>query len=206
MGDTLSPLDLETFKREARSLTGVSGTRISERFDALIAQASIVSGVPAPLLKAVVSAESNYNPSALSPKGALGLMQLMPATARELGVHDRANPIENVLGGARYLAQMHEKFGDWTLAVAAYNAGPGAVGRSGGVPNNKETPNYVRTVAKRYRSFAGDSVDAAIMQDFERFTNPSRRQASPTTQLEPMTLEEFRSQVRVETPASIGER
>ncbi len=102
-------------------------------------------GVPADLFLRLVQQESGWKPSALSHKGAIGLAQLMPGTARNLGVNPH-DPYENLDGGARYLAQQYRTFGSWRLALAAYNAGPGAVQKYGGVPPYRETKNYVRII------------------------------------------------------------
>ncbi|MEC3860548.1 lytic transglycosylase domain-containing protein [Mesobacterium sp. TK19101] len=102
-------------------------------------------GVPEDLFLRLVQQESGWNPSAKSHKGAIGLAQLMPFTARKLGV-DPHDPAQNLEGGARYLKQMHAKFGSWRLALAAYNAGPGAVEKHGGVPPYRETKNYVKKI------------------------------------------------------------
>lgn len=102
--------------------------------------------LPTGLLDALIWTESRYNPFAVSGAGAAGLGQLMPKTARELGVANRFDPRANLWAAARYLRQMLDKFGVVHLAVAAYNAGPGAVERAGGVPLNGETPSYVRNV------------------------------------------------------------
>ncbi len=99
-------------------------------------------GVPEDLFLRLVQQESNWNPQAKSHKGALGLAQLMPQTAKSLGV-DPSDPVENLEGGARYLARQFRKFGSWRLALAAYNAGPEAVEKHGGVPPYKETQAYV---------------------------------------------------------------
>ncbi len=106
------------------------------------------NGVPVPLFLALVDQESRYNPTAKSHKGAYGLAQLMPATARELGV-DPSDPYQNLDGGARYFAQQLAKFKSPELALAAYNAGPGAVQKYGGIPPYKETRNYVQTIMGR---------------------------------------------------------
>lgn len=98
------------------------------------------------LLKAVIKNESNGDTTAVSPSGAAGLMQLMPDTARAVGVSDRFDPRENILGGARYLRQMVDRYGDLKTALAAYNAGPGNVDKHGGVPPFPETENYIRRV------------------------------------------------------------
>lgn len=102
-------------------------------------------GVPEDLFLRLVTQESAWNPEALSTAGAYGLAQLMPETARDLGV-DRENPAQNLEGGARYLAQQYRTFGTWRLALAAYNAGPEAVNRHGGVPPFEETQNYVQVI------------------------------------------------------------
>ena len=102
--------------------------------------------LPTGLLDALVWTESRYDPLAVSPAGAAGLGQLMPGTARELGVANRFDPVANISGAARYLRQMFDKFGMVHLAVAAYNAGPGAVERARGIPRNGETPAYVSKV------------------------------------------------------------
>ncbi|MDX1801088.1 MAG: lytic transglycosylase domain-containing protein [Marinobacter sp.] len=108
------------------------------------------------LVRAVIHAESDFNPRALSPKGAQGLMQLMPATARELGVRDAGVAADNIRGGVKYLAGLLQRFdGNVKLATAAYNAGPGAVDRFGGVPPYPETEAYVKRVgilSERYAS------------------------------------------------------
>ena len=102
-------------------------------------------GVPEDLFLRLVQQESGWNPSARSNKGARGLAQLMPGTAAKLGV-DASDPIQNLEGGARYLKMMYNTFGSWRLALAAYNAGPGAVAKYGGVPPYRETRNYVRII------------------------------------------------------------
>lgn len=102
-------------------------------------------GVPEDLFVRLVQQESGWNPQAVSHKGATGLAQLMPETARRLGV-DLADPHDNLNGGARYLRMMYDRFGDWKLALAAYNAGPEAVQKHGGVPPYAETKGYVLAI------------------------------------------------------------
>ena len=109
-------------------------------------------GLPTGLLDALIWTESRYNPLAVSGAGAAGLGQLMPGTARDLGVANRFDPRANLGAAARYLKQMLDKFGMVHLALAAYNAGPGAVERSGGIPLNGETPAYVRGVLDFWRA------------------------------------------------------
>ena len=105
------------------------------------------------LIHSVIKVESNYNARAVSSKGALGLMQLIPATARRFGVSDAFNPVENIQGGARYLRYLLDLYnGDYPLALAAYNAGEGAVARYGGVPPFAETQNYLILVRRQLES------------------------------------------------------
>jgi len=125
-------------------------------YDELIARAARRHGLPPALVKAVVKAESNFQPTAISEKGARGLMQLMPETADDLGVADAFRPEDNVQGGTRYLRAMYDRFGDWENALAAYNAGPGAVDRFGGVPPYAETQEYVERVLHYYRRYDGE--------------------------------------------------
>lgn len=101
--------------------------------------------VPEDLFLRLVQQESGWNPNARSRKGALGLAQLMPQTARALGVNP-SDPQQNLEGGARYLRRQYEAFGNWRLALAAYNAGPGAVEKYNGIPPYQETRNYVRVI------------------------------------------------------------
>ncbi|WP_406676484.1 lytic transglycosylase domain-containing protein [Moorella sp. ACPs] len=125
-------------------------------FKDLISRVAARYNLPAALLQGVVAVESGFNPRAVSAAGAMGLMQLMPATARALGVTDPFNPEANLDGGARYLRQLLDRFqGDLTLALAAYNAGPGAVKRYGGVPPYRETQAYIQKVLAAARRFEG---------------------------------------------------
>jgi soluble lytic murein transglycosylase-like protein len=112
-------------------------------------------GIAPPLLKAVMAAESNFDPRAVSHKGASGLMQLMPATARDMYVIDIFDPAQNIEGGARYLRHLHDRFGgDLEKVLAAYNAGPEAVLRAGGaIPPIAETQAYVRKVIALYDGY-----------------------------------------------------
>lgn len=98
--------------------------------------------VPHDLAYRLIRQESQFNPNARSNVGAIGLAQLMPDTAKELHV-DASNPIENLVGGLKYLSQQYKRWGDWKLALASYNAGPGAVAKYGGIPPYRETQNYV---------------------------------------------------------------
>lgn len=102
-------------------------------------------GIPEDLFLRLVQQESGWNPHAVSPKGATGLAQLMPGTASKLGV-DPTDPHQNLEGGARYLRMMYDRFGNWRHALAAYNAGPEAVAKYGGIPPYAETKNYVKVI------------------------------------------------------------
>lgn len=120
----------------------------------LIAEASRRHQLPPALIKAVICVESNFNPTATSPKGAQGLMQLMPGTAAQLQVQDPYDAQENILGGTRYLRQMLEKFGfRLPLALAAYNAGPNRVAKVQQVPAIPETQAFVRDVCQQYLNY-----------------------------------------------------
>ena len=134
-------------------------------FAAEIEAAAQKHGVDPALLKALIRQESNFNPNAVSPAGATGLTQLMPATAAGLGVTDPTNPQQAIDGGAKYLRQQLDRFGgDEKMALAAYNAGPGAVARFGGVPPYAETQTYVQKVmgyAEQYRT-AGVPAPAPV--------------------------------------------
>jgi hypothetical protein len=126
---------------------------------AIIQSASQKYGVPASLIRAVIEQESGMNPYAESSAGALGLMQLMPETARSLGIKDPLNPAENIDGGTKYLAQLLQQFGGNTaLALAAYNAGPGAVQAYGGIPPFPETEQYVSRVLQLSTQFESSGL------------------------------------------------
>lgn len=117
----------------------------------LVAEAATRTGLSEGLIAAVMAVESGYQPGAVSPSGAIGLMQLMPGTARALGVVNPFDARQNLLGGAEYLRQQMERFGSVEKALAAYNAGPGAVERYGDVPPYRETRNYVDRVLQALR-------------------------------------------------------
>jgi soluble lytic murein transglycosylase-like protein len=136
------------------AFTDVAPAPVPPQYASALAQAAASANISPSLLAALVWQESRWNPSAISPKGAIGLAQLMPATARNLGVNP-ADPVANLNGGARYLRQLLNQFdGDVEMALAAYNAGPGRVRSSGGVPAITETRNYVASIVRRVSSLS----------------------------------------------------
>jgi len=125
-------------------------SRSSTEFMPMIQEIAEQHGMDPQLIYAVIEMESGFNPHALSGANAMGLMQLIPETAKSLNVRDPFDPYDNVQGGVRYLKMQLERFGNIELALAAYNAGPGAVEKHGGVPPYRETQNYVRIILDRY--------------------------------------------------------
>jgi len=132
-------------------------THLPENFEQYIETVSSEIGsaynveIPVNLVKSIIKQESGFNPNAVSHAGAQGLMQLMPATAKSLGVYNSMNPYQNVRGGIKYIAQLLNRFeGNLQKALAGYNAGPEAVARYGGIPPYKETQNYVQSIMKDF--------------------------------------------------------
>jgi soluble lytic murein transglycosylase-like protein len=138
------------------------------RYDEWIRQAASLYQIPEQLVRAVIKCESDYDPRAVSPSGARGLMQLMPDTAGRMQVKDIDDPRENIFGGVRYLRILANLFnGDLSLTIAAYNAGDGAVMRAGGIPPFQQTREYVTLVTRfyqRYRSHA-NVLEASVGRD-----------------------------------------
>jgi soluble lytic murein transglycosylase-like protein len=143
-----APTDVYQVNRAPAYRTTIPTSPEAERFDAWVREHAARESVRPELVRAVIQVESGYNPKATSPKGAMGLMQLMPATARELGVLNPYDPAENIRGGTRYLRQLLDRYeGNEELALAAYNAGAGAVDKYGRqVPPYRETKDYVRKI------------------------------------------------------------
>ena len=150
--------------------------------NALVESISAQHGLSPELVHSVIKVESNYDPNAISPKGAQGLMQLIPATARRFGVSNVFNPEENIQGGVRYLRYLLDLFNnDYGLALAAYNAGEGAVFKYGDVPPYAETKNYLVRVGKRLGEVQKGSAAA---QQKEKGTNASEVQPDAPRQIE----------------------
>jgi|SRR5690554_3398110 len=130
------------------------------KYDAYIQEASRLYHLPEEYIRAIVRVESDFTPNAVSRAGALGLMQLMPATARAMGVTDPFDPRQNILGGSRFLRVLANRFdGDLVLTTAAYNAGGGAVRKYSGVPPFAETQRYVRRVLEFYQRYRAGLLD-----------------------------------------------
>jgi soluble lytic murein transglycosylase len=126
----------------------------TNKYDQFISDASRQTGVDFPLLKAMIKAESDFDPRAISKKGAMGLMQIMPENFQMLELKNPFDPWENIKAGARYFKQLYERFnGKLALSLAAYNAGPTAVDRYKSIPPYQETEEYVRRVLRYYRTF-----------------------------------------------------
>lgn len=134
--------------------------------DRYVSQNARAQRIDPALIEAIIENESSFDPYATSPAGARGLMQLMPETAASLGVDDPYDPAQNLRGGSRYLRELLDRFGNVDLAVAAYNAGPGAVERFGGIPPYVETRRYVRNVLSRYRELRSSESDVLNAANF----------------------------------------
>ena len=146
--------DIKKDKKLRTSFNLAQYGRNSEEFEPIISQCATDYGVDRSLVKAVIHAESSYNPQAVSRKGARGLMQLMPGTAQDLKVVNSFDPQDNIRGGVRYLRFLLDTFrGDVTLALAAYNAGLSKVARYGGIPPYEETRNYVSRVLALQKNY-----------------------------------------------------
>ncbi len=162
----INPLDLYALSKNNHSLhtsntasfsSALQSASAPQSLDSIFQKAAQEYDVPVALLKAIAKAESNFNPEAVSSAGAQGVMQLMPATAQSLGVTDPFNAEQNIMGGAKYIKQMLERYdGDVKLALAAYNAGSGNVAKYGGIPPFEETQNYV----KKVMAYAGEDLTA----------------------------------------------
>ncbi len=134
-------------------ITGRKMDVSDKKYDRIIRDKSLKYNIEPSVIKAVITVESDWNPKAVSKRGAVGLMQLMPSTARDMLINDPFDPEENIEGGVRYLRRLLNRFnGELSLALAAYNAGPARVEKSGGIPSIPETEKFVIKVISRYRS------------------------------------------------------
>jgi hypothetical protein len=146
------------------------------KLDRIVRDAAERHNLDPALVKAVISTESSWNPYAVSPKGAMGLMQLVPSTAERFGVGNPYDPAQNVEGGTAYLQELLDRYhGDLSKSLAAYNAGPGAVDASGGVPWYPETRRYVRKVTNAY--YRSDADHGSTLSGFRKA--PVRREVEP---------------------------
>jgi soluble lytic murein transglycosylase len=149
---TSSTQDFKLFLREAKK--SLPSWYQSEKYDDLITEASERYGVSFPLIKAIIKAESDFDTRAVSKKGAMGLMQIMPENFKILGINDPFDPNQNINAGARYFKELYERFnGKLALSLAAYNAGPTAVDRYKTIPPYQETEEYVKRVLKYYYNY-----------------------------------------------------
>jgi soluble lytic murein transglycosylase-like protein len=156
---------------------------------AAVDQIAVEHGVEESLVHSVIRAESNYNPYAVSPKGAQGIMQLIPATAKRFGVTDTLDPRENIQGGVKYLKFLLDYYrGDYSKAIAAYNAGEGAVDRYNGVPPYAETRNYVARVAKNLTAERQQRANAATRTPVESGKIPGSGAATETLPQSPTSV------------------
>jgi soluble lytic murein transglycosylase-like protein len=154
------PTRSELLRQDLANAAGLNtvDTADAGKWADLINQTATKHGVDPTLIAAITKAESGFNPQAVSRAGAKGMMQLMDGTAKGLGVTDSFDPVQNVDGGTRYIGEMLKRFGKPDLALAAYNAGPGAVAKHGGVPPFKETQTYVRKVLDYQQKMKGASA------------------------------------------------
>jgi soluble lytic murein transglycosylase len=143
----------QNFKLFLREKPKINPRHSTKKYDDIIANASQQYGVSFPLLKAIIKAESDFDPRAVSEKGAKGLMQIMPENFKLLGIKDPFDPSQNIHAGARYFKQMYDRFGKLALSLAAYNAGPTAVEHYKTIPPYEETEEYVRRVLRFYYNY-----------------------------------------------------
>ncbi len=166
------PSQSEKVNESFKSVLKDKFSNSTESMDAIFEEASSRFGVSVDLIKSVAKAESNFNTKAVSKAGAIGVMQLMPATARNLGVTDPYDARQNIMGGTKYLKENLDRFGgDVSLALAAYNAGPNSVQKYGGIPPYKETQNYVKTVLSYMNGspiYSGKTVNSSSNSQYSQ--------------------------------------
>ena len=168
----VSLLGIVTLQSTQALACGTSASAVNKRAEAHLGSIQKYSekyGVSADMVKAVIAVESCYNSTAVSPKGAQGLMQLIPATAERFGVDDAFNTSQNIHGGTRYLSWLMKRYdGDLYKAVAAYNAGEGAVDKYKGIPPYNETQHYVRKVLAVYNGLSGQAIALPVVNTTPR--------------------------------------
>lgn len=151
--------EIEELEKQINLKTKIDLKSQSSDLDEIIDTFASKYDVDSDFIKAIIKRESNFNPKATSKKGAMGLMQLMPSTAKSLGVINAYNPWENIDGGVKHLSGLLKTYnGDKKLALAAYNAGGGAVKKYGGIPPYKETQNYVKSIMADYDKIKGAKI------------------------------------------------
>ena len=157
IGEASVPVEKKSTQSPKKSTQ--SRSKDKDRFDPIIAEAAEAYDLPFAFIKAVIKIESNFNPHAVSRVGAMGLMQLMPATAEDMGVEDAFDPYQNIFGGTKYLRLLANKYdGDINLVLASYNAGPGNVDKYDGIPF-KATQGYVKKVYHWYQEFSNEGQE-----------------------------------------------
>ncbi len=173
----------------AKPVSAQAGDPASTQVSQTVARIAALHSLPPELIHSVIKVESNYNPWAVSPKGAFGLMQLIPSTARRFGVSNIFDPEDNINGGAKYLKYLLGLYdGNYTLALAAYNAGEGAVARYGAVPPYPETVNYVRQVGLR---LAAQPVAAAQPETEPKPAELAEASPAPPPEPAPARIEQI---------------
>ncbi len=181
-GQQVKTIKLATVTIASREMKPQAAAVSDSNMKGYVEEAAQKYDVSPALIDSVIQVESNYNPLAISPKGAEGLMQLMPATARRFGVQNTFDPRDNIHGGVKYLKFLQETFKDDRLAIAAYNAGEGAVSKYNNVPPYPETQNYVEQVGKRYGKAKAAQAKAKAVSEQAKIETPAEPKYAPVRQ------------------------